>query len=95
MRDAVEVDARDGLGEQVVERGRAALLGHEVVASVLPITNGLEAIRDTLNGEGAGRIAANAAAEAGVLLGWLTLALATFGRFVGAGRRNGSLEFAS
>jgi ABC-2 type transport system permease protein len=67
----------------------------EVVASVLPITNGLEAIRDTLNGEGAGRIAANAAAEAGVLLGWLTLALATFGRFVGAGRRNGSLEFAS
>jgi len=67
----------------------------ELVASVLPVTNGLEAVRDTLNGEGAGRIGANAAAEAGVLLGWLTLALATFGRFIGAGRRNGSLEFAS
>jgi ABC-2 type transport system permease protein len=67
----------------------------EVVASVLPITNGLEAIRDTLNGESARQIAANAAAEAAVLLGWLTIALATFGRFVGAGRRDGSLEFAS
>jgi ABC-2 type transport system permease protein len=67
----------------------------EAVATVLPITNGLEAIRDTLNGEGASRIAANAAAEAAVMLGWLTLALATFGRFVGAGRRDGSLEFAS
>jgi ABC-2 type transport system permease protein len=67
----------------------------EWVASVLPVTNGLEAVRDTLNGESAGRIAANAAAETAVLLGWLTLALATFGRFVGAGRRDGSLEFAS
>lgn len=67
----------------------------EWVASVLPVTNGLEAIRDTLNAKSAGTIAANAAAEAAVLLGWLTLALASFGRFVGAGRRDGSLEFAS
>jgi ABC-2 type transport system permease protein len=67
----------------------------EWVASVLPVTNGLQAIRDTLNGESASTIVANAAAEAAVLLGWLTLALATFGRFVGAGRRDGSLEFAS
>jgi ABC-2 type transport system permease protein len=67
----------------------------EWVASVLPITNGLEAIRDTLNGESAARIAANATAELAVLLAWLTLALATFGRFVGHGRRDGSLEFAS
>jgi ABC-2 type transport system permease protein len=67
----------------------------ELMASVLPVTNGLEAIRDLLNGEGAAMVAANAAAEAAVLLGWLTLALATFGRFVGAGRRDGSLEFAS
>lgn len=69
--------------------------GLEWVASVLPVTNGLESIRDTLNDESAGAIAANAAAEAAVLLGWLTLALASFGRFVGAGRRDGSLEFAS
>lgn len=67
----------------------------EWVASILPVTNGLEAIRDTLNGGGALTIAGNAAAEAAVLLGWLALALATFGRFVGAGRRDGSLEFAS
>jgi ABC-2 type transport system permease protein len=67
----------------------------EWIASLLPVTNGLEAIRDVLNGEGARVILANAAAEAAVLLGWLTLALATFGRFVGHGRRDGSLEFAS
>ena len=67
----------------------------EWVASVLPVTNGLEAIRDTLNDEGAATIAGNALAELAVLLGWLTLALATFGRFVGAGRRDGTLEFAS
>jgi hypothetical protein len=48
-----------------------------------------------LNGDSTGTIAANAAAEAAVLLGWLTLALASLGRFVGAGRRDGSLEFAS
>jgi ABC-2 type transport system permease protein len=67
----------------------------EWFASVLPVTNGLEAIRDTLNGESAATIAANAVAEVAVLLGWLTLALGTFGRFVGRGRRDGSLEFAS
>jgi ABC-2 type transport system permease protein len=67
----------------------------EWIASLLPVTNGLEAIRDVLNGEDARTILANAAAEAAVLLGWLTLALATFGRFVGHGRRDGSLEFAS
>ena len=67
----------------------------EWFASVLPITNGLEAIRDTLNGEDASTILANTAAEVAVLLGWLALALATFGRFVGHGRRDGSLEFAS
>jgi ABC-2 type transport system permease protein len=67
----------------------------ELVASLLPVTNGLEAIRDLLNGASAATVAANAAAEAAVMLGWLTLALASFGRFVGAGRRDGSLEFAS
>jgi ABC-2 type transport system permease protein len=67
----------------------------EWAASLLPVTNGLEAIRDVLNGEDAQTILANTAAEAAVLLGWLTLALATFGRFVGHGRRDGTLEFAS
>jgi ABC-2 type transport system permease protein len=67
----------------------------EWIANLLPVTNGLEAIRDLLNGASAATVAANAAAEAAVMLGWLTLALASFGRFVGAGRRDGSLEFAS
>jgi ABC-2 type transport system permease protein len=67
----------------------------EWVASVLPMTNGLEAIRDTLNGAGAATIAANAGAEVAVAGAWLILALATFGRFVGHGRQDGSLEFAS
>jgi ABC-2 type transport system permease protein len=67
----------------------------EAIASVLPVTNGLEAIRDLLNGAPAGTIAWNALAEAAVACGWLTLALATFGRFVGHGRADGSLEYAS
>jgi hypothetical protein len=50
-------------------------------------------VRSTLATHSSG--AGNALAELAVLLGWLTLALASFGRFVGAGRRDGSLEFAS
>ena len=67
----------------------------EGVANVLPITNGLQAIRDTIDGDPASVIALNAAAETAVALAWLSLAVATFGRFVGHGRRDGSLEFAS
>ena len=67
----------------------------EVVANVLPITHGLEAIRDTVNGESAATVAWSVAAEIAVALGWLAVALTTFGRFVGHGRRDGSLEFAS
>lgn len=69
--------------------------GLEVVASLLPITNGLQAIRDSLNGESVGVVLANVFAEVAVGLGWLGLALATFGRFINHGRRDGSLEFAS
>jgi ABC-2 type transport system permease protein len=67
----------------------------EWLASLLPITNGLEAIRDTVNGAPAATIAWNVLAELAVATGWLSLALATFGRFVGHGRRSGSLEYAS
>ena len=67
----------------------------EALSNVLPITNGLQAIRDTLQGESATKVLANVAAELAVLAGWFTLALLTFGRFVGHGRRDGSLEFAS
>ncbi|MDP8911624.1 MAG: ABC transporter permease [Actinomycetota bacterium] len=67
----------------------------EWIANALPITHGLHAIRQLVDGEAATTIAASAALEALVGLAWLTLALATFGRFVGHGRRDGSLEFAS
>ena len=67
----------------------------EWVASVLPITHGLHAIRHVVAGDPASAVIASAAAEVAVGAGWLTLALATFGRFLGHGRRDGSLEFAS
>jgi hypothetical protein len=87
MSVAVEVDEITRVFEPRRRRGdRVVALDEVALASVLPVTNGLEAIRDTLNGDSAGTIAANAAAEAAVLLGWLTLALASFGRFDGAGR---------
>lgn len=64
------------------------------VARFLPLTHGLTGIRDVL----AGRLGAahgEALLELAVGLGWLLLCLATFGRFVRHGRRDGSLEFAS
>ena len=67
----------------------------ELVSNLLPITNGLQAIRDTLDGESAGVILANVGVEVAVGSAWLFLALATFGHFIGGGRRDGSLEFAS
>jgi ABC-2 type transport system permease protein len=67
----------------------------EWLANVLPITNGLQAIRDTLDGGSAMVVLANVGIEFGVAAAWLTLALTTFGRFISAGRRDGSLEFAS
>jgi len=65
------------------------------ISQCLPITNGLEAIREVINGVGWSTIAAHAGAELLVLSVWLTLALATFGRFIRAGQRDGSLEYAS
>jgi ABC-2 type transport system permease protein len=67
----------------------------EVLSRSLPVTHGLIAIRETIGGGGAGEILLNAGLEAGVGIAWLALALATFGRFVGHGRRDGSLDFAS
>ena len=64
------------------------------VAQVLPLTNGLVAIRHVLAGELA-QAAARAGAEALVGLGWLGLCLLTFSRFVRHGRRDGSLDFAN
>jgi ABC-2 type transport system permease protein len=65
------------------------------ISRCLPITNGLEAIRGVIDGDAWSTIGAHTGAEALVLCGWLALALATFGRFLRAGQRDGSLEYAS
>jgi ABC-2 type transport system permease protein len=65
------------------------------ISRCLPITNGLEAIRDVIDGAPAATIAAHVGAELLVMSGWLALALVTFGAFVRAGQRDGSLEYAA
>ena len=65
------------------------------ISRCLPITNGLEAIRDVIDGAPWSTIAAHTVAELLVASVWLSLALATFGRFMRAGQRDGSLEYAS
>jgi ABC-2 type transport system permease protein len=67
----------------------------EWISRCLPITNGLEAIRGVINGSAWSTIAAHAGAEVLVGSAWLTLALTTFGIFMRAGQRDGSLEYAS
>ena len=64
------------------------------LAHALPLTHGLLAIRDLLDGAGAGSILANLGAELGIGIGWLALALVTFDRLAEQGRRDGSIEFA-
>lgn len=67
----------------------------EWIARCLPLTNGLEAIRGVLKGDSASSVAAHAGGELLVLAVWLSLALATFGFFMRAGQRDGSLEYAA
>jgi ABC-2 type transport system permease protein len=67
----------------------------EWISRCLPITNGLEAIRDVIAGAPSSTIAAHVGAELLVMSVWLSLALVTFGAFVRAGQRDGSLEYAA
>ena len=64
------------------------------VSACLPVTHGLAAVRELYGEARVGTIMGNAALEVVVLLGWLTLALATFRRAADAGRRDGSIVFA-
>ena len=64
-------------------------------AGLLPLTHGLDAIRELL---GAGRpavVLGDAGLEALVGAGWLLASLATFHRLAEAGRRDGSIVFSS
>lgn len=63
------------------------------VASVLPVTHGLQAVRGAL--AGAPGVWRGAALEAAVGAGWLVLAVVGFAGLVEGGRRDGSIEFGS
>jgi ABC-2 type transport system permease protein len=63
------------------------------LASILPLTHGLQAIRGVLDGEAAGAIVGHAAAEAAVGVAFLALAFLTFDRLAQHGRRDGTIEF--
>jgi ABC-2 type transport system permease protein len=63
-------------------------------AHLLPVTHGLEAIRDLLAGAGPSEILPNVGLELLVGAGWFGLALLTFNRLAENGRRDGSIEFA-
>jgi ABC-2 type transport system permease protein len=62
------------------------------VSACLPVTHGLQAIRDVLAGS-MGDAGRQALLEAAVGATWLALCLITFRWFVFRGRRNGSLDF--
>lgn len=68
--------------------------GVRYLAEVLPLTHGLEAIREVFADGRSGYILGQAGLEAVVGGGWLLLALLTFSRMADAGRRNGSIVFA-
>jgi ABC-2 type transport system permease protein len=63
------------------------------LARLLPLTNGLLAMRGVFDGSPAAEIVGNTALEAAVGLGWMTVALLTFNRLATQGRRDGSLDY--
>jgi ABC-2 type transport system permease protein len=65
----------------------------EWAAHALPLTNGLQAIRELLQGEPLVALIPNVGLELLVGSVWLALALITFDRFAEHGRRDGSIEF--
>lgn len=64
------------------------------LSDFLPLTHGLDAIREIFGGGRASYILGQAGLEAAVGAGWLVLALTTFARMADAGRRDGSIVFA-
>jgi len=63
------------------------------LAEVLPLTHGLQAVRDLLAGDALVRIGGQAAIEAAIGVGWLLVAALAFRRFAEHGRHDGSIEF--
>lgn len=67
----------------------------EWLATVLPVTHGLQAVRGILRGAAATDVLADVALECAVALGWLAAALVTFNHLANRGRRDGTLEFSA
>ncbi len=65
----------------------------EWFAHALPLTHGLQAIRDLVGGAPLATLLPNVALELAVGTAWLALALLTFDRLAEGGRRDGSIEF--
>ena len=63
------------------------------LGGLLPLTHGLDAIREVFGDGRASYVLGHAALEAAVGVGWLVLALTTFSRMADAGRRDGSIAF--
>jgi ABC-2 type transport system permease protein len=63
------------------------------LSGVLPVSHGLRAIRDLVNGAGAGTVLLQVGAEIAVGLGWFAVAGLVFRRLAEGGRRDGSIEF--
>lgn len=64
-------------------------------AGLLPLTHGLDAIRELLGQARTAVVFGNAGLEVLVGAGWLLLSLLTFHRLAEAGRRDGSIVFSS
>ena len=62
-------------------------------AHALPVTNGLLAVRGVFDGADAATILGDAALEAAVAAGWMTVALLSFNQLASRGRRDGSLDY--
>ncbi len=62
-------------------------------AQIFPVTHGIQAIRETIDGAGWAEIGPDVAACAVVGLIWITLAAVSFERFAESGRKDGSIEF--
>lgn len=67
--------------------------GLELVAHLLPLTNGLLGIRGVFEGAPTSEILGYAALEVAVGIGWMTAALLSFNRLASRGRRDGTLDF--
>jgi ABC-2 type transport system permease protein len=65
------------------------------VASLLPVTHGLGAVRALLDGAGPGPVLRGVAVELLVGVGWFVLALLSIRRLVDRGRTDGSIEYAA